>query len=37
MAVIGADKRLKVIRMLKIWIPFPDIHAMKHMKPTFFT
>eukprot|EP00955_Chlamydomonas_euryale_P107184 365747-Chlamydomonas_euryale.AAC.61 len=33
MAWMGADSRLNVIKMLKICIPFPDIHAMKHMKP----
>ena len=37
MAVMGADRRLNVIKMLKIWMPLPDIHAMKHMKPTFLT
>ncbi len=37
MAVMGADSRLNVIKMLKIWIPLPDIHAMKHMKPTLLS
>ncbi len=31
MAEMGADKRLKVIMMLNIWIPLPVIHAMKHI------
>jgi len=34
MAMTGPVRAVTVIMMLKIWMEFPDIHIMKHMKPT---
>ncbi len=34
MAMIGVVRPVMVIMMLKIWIPLPIIHIMKHMNPT---
>jgi hypothetical protein len=33
MAITGWLRPVMVIMMLKIWMPLPIIHIMKHMKP----